>query len=255
MARISEPNLILPALYIINRIPGITTSDLLQELREIFNPTGEDAEILQGRNDDKFSQIVRNLVSHHTLDQRYHFTMLEVIERNNSRHTITRNGKEYLVENQTALESLLSGNFSYERTLDGVGEITAARERGKKIIAYDENLLISEGKKKTVTTQVYERSRVLRDKAIEIYTQDGIIVCHACGFDFFQAYGEIGHGFIEIHHGKPIFQYEDEDFPRFLDDAVKDLTPLCSNCHRMIHRKRGNPLTVWELRKIIARKK
>ena len=80
MTRITEPDLILPALYIINRIPGITTSDLIQELREIFSPTGEDAVILQGRNDDKFSQIVRNLVSHHTLDQRYDFSVLEVPE-------------------------------------------------------------------------------------------------------------------------------------------------------------------------------
>ncbi len=145
----------------------------------------------------------------------------------------------------------MSGNFGYEDTLNGIGEIVAARERNKKIIAYDENLLISEGKKKTVTTQVYERSIVLRDKAIEIYTRDGKIVCHACGFDFFKTYGEIGYGFIEIHHQRPVFQYEDTDFQKFLDDAVKELSPLCSNCHRMIHRKKGNPLTVVELKNFI----
>jgi hypothetical protein len=48
MSRITEPDLILPALYIIQKQPGITTGELIKELRAIFNPTGEDAEILQG---------------------------------------------------------------------------------------------------------------------------------------------------------------------------------------------------------------
>ena len=61
MARITEPDLILPALYAIHKQPGITTGELIVELRSIFNPTGEDADILQGRNDDKFSRLFETL--------------------------------------------------------------------------------------------------------------------------------------------------------------------------------------------------
>ena len=62
--RISERALVLPALAIIERKPGILTSDLITELMGIFSPQGEDAQILAGRNDTKFSQKVRNLKSH-----------------------------------------------------------------------------------------------------------------------------------------------------------------------------------------------
>ncbi len=42
----------------------VATSTLINELESEFRPTGEDAEILDGRSDTKFSQIVRNLKSH-----------------------------------------------------------------------------------------------------------------------------------------------------------------------------------------------
>src|SRR5687768_10390807 len=107
MARISESDLVLPALYIINQQPGINTGRLINELREIFNPTGEDAEMLRGRNDDKFSQIVRNLVSHHTLDKRLRYTILSGAETRNSIHTLSETGLKYLQDNMQSLESLL----------------------------------------------------------------------------------------------------------------------------------------------------
>lgn len=64
--RIREKDLIIPTLqFAASRSDGtITTSDLIQRLGEIFEPQGEDAEILEGRQDSRFSQIVRNLVSH-----------------------------------------------------------------------------------------------------------------------------------------------------------------------------------------------
>jgi predicted HNH restriction endonuclease len=252
MIRISERDLILPALYVIQNQPGITTAELINELRNIFNPVGEDAEILHGRNDDKFSQIVRNLVSHHTLDQRLGYTILGESEATNSTHRLSKKGEKSLRDNLSSLESLLSNNLGYTESISGVAEINNSRIAGKKITVFDENIFIFEGRRKTVTAKVYERSNLLRDKVIEYHTNDGKIVCEACGFDFNKVYGEIGHGYIEIHHQKPIFQYEDTDFAKLVNDALKDLIPLCSNCHRMVHRKKDSPLSIQELRKMLA---
>ena len=221
MTRIKESDLILPALYVIYRRPGITTAELIRELRSRFNPTGEDAEILHGRNDDKFSQIVRNLVSHHTLDQRFGFTVLERSEETSSCHRISETGISYLQENLLPLESLLSNNLGYAETVEGVAEINNSQTTGRKITIFDENIFISEGKRKAASIQVYERSKLLRDKAIELYTKNGTIVCEACGFDFYKIYGDIGHGFIEMHHQKPIFQYDEMDFTRLVAEALK----------------------------------
>jgi hypothetical protein len=66
--RIRERHVRVPALRAMAaRASGrITTSDLISELEHQFKPSGEDAAILDNRNDTKFSQIVRNLKSHKT---------------------------------------------------------------------------------------------------------------------------------------------------------------------------------------------
>ncbi|HEX9789698.1 MAG TPA: hypothetical protein VGA60_03465 [Kiloniellales bacterium] len=65
-ARITERELVIPALQLAASRPNgaISTAKLIDELTEVFHPEGQDAEILEGRNDTHFSQKVRNLISH-----------------------------------------------------------------------------------------------------------------------------------------------------------------------------------------------
>ena len=176
---------------------------------------------------------------------------MEAYETRNARHRLSKEGEKYLQENLLSLESLFSNNFGYAETVDGVATINSSRAAGKRLTIFDENVFISEGRK-IISAQIYERSKLLRDAAIDHYTKNGIIVCEACGFDFYKIYGDIGHGYIEIHHQKPIYQYEEADFSRLVTKALEDLIPLCSNCHRMIHRKRDSPLSIEELKEILA---
>lgn len=88
----------------------------------------------------------------------------------------------------------------------------------------------------------YERKAINRLRAIEIHGTS----CVVCGFNFEQFYGDHGKDFIEIHHIKPLST---------LDEAVeidpeRDLVPVCSNCHRMLHRKRENVLSIEELKSL-----
>ena len=62
-----------------------------------------------------------------------------------------------------------------------------------------------------------------------------------------------GKGFIEIHHEKPICQYDENGTEVFISEAIKYVKPLCANCHRMIHRKKNNPITIDELKNIIKK--
>lgn len=102
--------------------------------------------------------------------------------------------------------------------------------------------------KKVTEVAMYERSKKLRDYAIQYFTVDNRISCNCCSFNFSDFYGaELGAGFIEIHHTKPIFTYADEDINNTLEVAVKNLTPVCSNCHRMIHRNWSKPLEIQDL--------
>lgn len=65
-SRVSETDLVQPLLeYLITQPDGFaSTSDIRHHLVSVFQPTGEDAEILHNRSDTKFTQKVRNLISH-----------------------------------------------------------------------------------------------------------------------------------------------------------------------------------------------
>jgi predicted HNH restriction endonuclease len=93
-----------------------------------------------------------------------------------------------------------------------------------------------------------ERNPELRRKCIEYYKHlwGGRIHCICCGFDFGKAYGDIGEGYIEIHHVNPHHTFEGVH----MVDPAHDLIPLCSNCHSMIHRVKGQGecMTLKELK-------
>ncbi|MBQ2056059.1 MAG: HNH endonuclease, partial [Bacteroidaceae bacterium] len=65
-------------------------------------------------------------------------------------------------------------------------------------------------------------------------------------FDFEENYGELGKEFIEVHHIIPLSQIRRE----YIINPEKDLIPLCSNCHSMIHRRGGEAIPIKEFKKI-----
>lgn len=100
----------------------------------------------------------------------------------------------------------------------------------------------SEGAKKTYQATRYERNPRNRLEAIRIHGT----TCVVCEMDFGVRYGAWGEGFIEIHHLNPLAYNGDEQDV----DPATDLVPVCSNCHRMIHRH-GKVLTVQEAKSLI----
>lgn len=243
--RISERELILPSLFLMNVRGGITTSELIAELADLLKPSGEDIKILKGRKDTKFSQKVRNLVSHETL-VKLGYASFKTIPRNGL-FLITQKGKSYLEENKEIIEYLLSNDFNYDDVRKSFDKVSKALGKKKKILIYDENLIITEGIKRNSNVSLYKRSRLLRDFAIKHYSKRNHIRCLACTFDFRDFYGPIGKDYIEIHHLKPVFQYDDDDKNVFLKKALQNLAPVCSNCHRIIHRNRQQPLSLGEI--------
>lgn len=256
MPRISEDQLILPALYLMDISPdkSITTTAIKEALIDIFKPTGADNEIIEGRNDTFFTQKVRNLKSHDTLENLGYATYSERIDGEPSgRFTLTQLGKDFLDSNINIVNYLLNNDFTSEDLKESFDVVFSDQERAKTIETFDEDLTINEGKKKVVVTSVYERSDKLRKKAIEHYTHNGRIKCKVCCFDFEDFYGNHGSGFIEIHHQKPVFMFENEDLEQKIDNALENVMPVCSNCHRMIHRTRNNPLSFQEIKNHVRR--
>jgi len=256
MARITEEQLILPALYLMDISPGksITTTAMKNALIDIFRPTGEDNAIISGRNDTFFTQKVRNLKSHNTLENLGYAVYTDRIKGEPSgRFTLTQKGKDYLDANMDIVDYLLNNTFSSEDLKEAFEIVNNNKGTDKKIELFDENTTVIEGAEAIVKTKVYKRSSKLREKAIQFYTVDDRIKCHACCFDFEEFYGEYGKNFIEIHHQKPVFQFDGDDLERTIEEALKNVIPVCSNCHRMIHRKREKPLSIDELKAYVQK--
>lgn len=104
-----------------------------------------------------------------------------------------------------------------------------------------------EGGLKYYHTKRYERSVKNRLLAINKHG----VNCMACGFNFEEVYGEHGKDFIEVHHIQALSTL---DKATMINPEV-DLIPLCANCHRMIHRKKDQTLSLLELIKLINREK
>jgi HNH endonuclease len=91
-----------------------------------------------------------------------------------------------------------------------------------------------------------ERNRAVTDaKKEQTHALHGRLVCEACGFDFSAFYGKLGEGYCEVHHKIPLASLDGKRVTK-----LDDLAIVCSNCHRMIHRKTPMP-SVSELKALI----
>lgn len=135
-----------------------------------------------------------------------------------------------------------------ERTLTRIGFDWYALDLGSSAsVALPEELSsperYSEGARFTVAISAYERNSRARAACIAHHGH----VCAVCGFDFVRVYGNLGEGFIHVHHVAPIGKIGKE----YEIDPITDLVPVCPNCHAMIHRFEP-PLTVQQLRQHIS---
>lgn len=99
-----------------------------------------------------------------------------------------------------------------------------------------------EGHRVQVLMNRYERDREARHECIRYYG----VACQVCAIDFGKRYGDYGRGFIHVHHIKPISEIGEN----YVVDPVRDLVPLCPNCHAMIHHT-NPPLSLDALRELI----
>lgn len=101
-----------------------------------------------------------------------------------------------------------------------------------------------EGVKRQVVVNTYERDPEARKRCLAHYGMN----CFVCGFNFADVYGESGKGLIHVHHLTPLSQVGKE----YEVDPVRDLRPVCPNCHAVIHR-RDPPYSIEEVKQFLYR--
>lgn len=120
---------------------------------------------------------------------------------------------------------------------------TSPEQEGQWSSAVATTRIYVEGLPSSINSTRYERDPEARKACIQHYGA----VCQVCEFEFISLYGELGRGFMHVHHIVPLAKVR---APRMVD-PVQDLRPVCPNCHAMIHRDRDRPLTIQELRALI----
>ena len=84
-----------------------------------------------------------------------------------------------------------------------------------------------------------KRNPKLREEAIRTYGYN----CVVCNFNFEDTYGDLGAGYIEVHHLELLSANKSE---RTL--TANDVTVVCTNCHRVLHRNGKEPMRLEELK-------
>lgn len=90
-------------------------------------------------------------------------------------------------------------------------------------------------------------SALVQRKKNETIRESGVIECEVCGFSYSRTYGQLGEGYIECHHTKPVSRMKLGEKTNLADFIL-----VCSNCHRMLHRG-GETMTVEDLRRILSK--
>lgn len=97
-----------------------------------------------------------------------------------------------------------------------------------------------EGASKVIAVNTYERNADARAKCINHHGYK----CVVCEFDFSAFYGSIGEKYIHVHHVVPLSEIRQE----YILDPIKDLIPVCPNCHAIIHRTQPT-ITIEQLKR------
>ncbi len=235
-----------------------TTSELMDNLLQVDT-------YLSGDNEEDYNAMIR-LISRGTDFVVYksagkiHFAPSRFVGYLNNRlivHLVKRNGKNGTKTTPT-INKILGCNCAYNEDLEKeylrfclelqvVPKQMVNTQRKFWVLNDDLNTQYSdeyyEGTVQQVLVNKYERNPIARKKCIEKYG----CICQVCGMDFGKVYGELGNGFIHVHHIVPISAQKGEVHKI---DPENSLVPVCPNCHAMLHKGK---LSIEELRKILGK--
>jgi len=106
--------------------------------------------------------------------------------------------------------------------------------RGLAPISFAEEVTSPErfwdGATRQITVNAYERDPRARKACLANHGYS----CLVCGFNFEHTFGELGAEFIHVHHLRPLSEVGEE----YEVDPIKDMVPICPNCHAMVHRRK-----------------
>lgn len=134
----------------------------------------------------------------------------------------------------------------FAKALEELGWVDADQVADLDPPDVDGEIFANEGAVSWVMHLRRERNRaIVEEKKNQIFNEKQTLACEVCEFDFEKIYGEHGKDYCEVHHKVPL-----ASAGKGTKTQLHDLAIVCSNCHRMLHR-RSEMLAIEELRAIV----
>lgn len=222
--RVEESDLLIPALRIVRDNPNCNTTFIYNQLVNQVALSDGDLEILAGRTDTKFSQVVRNLTgSHYEVNEFGKCTI-----RSETRpYTFKINQHGFNVINKYEVEDLYS-------VIDDISDLDEILEETE----YDEISDIDEANNRIPT--VKENGKRKRYKTDYKLSKTALIKCnficeyasiHGLNHQTFDC--KHGKQYLEGHHLIPMKAQKDFGMKNL--DRIENIVGLCPLCHARVH--------------------
>lgn len=96
-----------------------------------------------------------------------------------------------------------------------------------------------DGNTRAVTQEVRERCNALRERGKALFRDaDGVLRCKICGWHK-PSDGRISGDIVELHHLDPVCEAPTSGRIVTVAEIEEFLLPVCPNCHRLVHARRG----------------
>jgi hypothetical protein len=148
--------------------------------------------------------------------------------------------KQYFEKYFGSTQVLISAPSETGDVADFLNELLSLAENRKKADELDPSPPefregFPEGKaKEKLHVQRERNSALIRAVKNDTLKKYGKLQYVCCGFDFAKVYGDLGSDFIEAHHTIPVSELHKDGE----ETKMKAIALVCSNCHRMLHRRR-----------------
>lgn len=207
---------------------------LAQEIQEIKNDSAEKTSILRGDliahciGDREYSNVLQEFrVTHSYISPKFHFmTGVNVIDLGDQLNNLRVEISDAFME----LKGISSKTLTLGK-LESILQNTFSEDHLSKIfpdeIPLDHEYF--EGSAKQVYVNAYERNPEARRKCLSHYG----FSCVICTTNLEEIYGAAAEGLIHVHHLRPLSEIKAE----YKIDPIKDLSPVCPNCHAVLHRR------------------